>query len=60
MTLKNFALLSALSAGMLVACNSGTSSSSSGIQYTTLNYSGTLLLVIVELLLPVQVFNIQH
>lgn len=42
MTLKNFALLSALSAGMLVACNSGTSSSSSGIQYTTLNYSGTL------------------
>lgn len=42
MKLKNIGLLSTLAAGLLVACSSGSSSSGSGIQYATLNYSGTL------------------
>ena len=39
--LKNLVVLSILGTGVLVACSSGSSGSSSGIQYTTLNYSGS-------------------
>jgi len=42
MKIKNIILLSILGTALLAACSSGSSGNSSGIQYNTLNYTGTL------------------